>query len=845
MKKILLLVASFIAVVVIFQLCYGLNTLEPTNISWLMTVRHDWGQHYLGWAFFKNEPWHFPLGNISGYYYPLGSNVGFTDSIPLLAIVFKVFAPLLPADFQYLGLWLFTCHLLTAYFTIRLFNLFKVNPIHTFLAVIFMVANPVLVYRGLHPALCGQCFLVACIYYYFLDPAVAGPRKILAYQLILLSISSLINPYICWMVLGFTLATSVRLWKYDKVINWKQLLGYLAASLLAILLLWYIAGLITFGRKENLGVEGAYGLYSLNLNSLYNAGGYSSLLPAFKQVSWHQYEGFMYLGVGIFLLLFIAIGRYIYMAARRRMGSAQPAGVNDAAPLTRINITPLLALAVLYALFAITHVYTLNDKVLFRLPAPSFITHIGDVFRASARFFWAPYYLIVLFTLLGITRLRIKPVDITVLLLGALCLQLYDTMPLLTSRKLTYGAYTPPLDNKSWSSLMNRFKEVVFFPPFESHQLVQMDYQDFCFLAMKAHKPINIGYVARSDARNMQLYYDSLTNKLESGHASPDALYVTTAPHLNHFALLLQSGSCRLNTLDGYYFIYSTALHDKSLQALSDTLNARSRSKLDSVERVVSQKVLFTETGSVPAAHDSAISYFVTRLNNSGKTISVDGWAFISGTNNNKGDSIFITLHGDNKSYIAPATILPRPDVTAHFNKSYLDDAGFRSISFTDNVEKGIYSVGLAIKNAKGEFIYQQAGQTVKIGMPEYSTPVKMAALPAEGKIVYGMDYVKKDDGMISVSGWAAFEEQGAEGCTISLLLKDKDNSYAAPMDVLLRPDVSTAFKNKYKLDSAGFRASVPMNLLPAGRYTVGIMIKDAVHHKENSVFLKEEIEVR
>jgi hypothetical protein len=44
-----------------------------------------------------------------------------------------LFAPLLPEDLA--GLWLYLCHLLAAYFTIKIFELFNVNPVYTFLAV--------------------------------------------------------------------------------------------------------------------------------------------------------------------------------------------------------------------------------------------------------------------------------------------------------------------------------------------------------------------------------------------------------------------------------------------------------------------------------------------------------------------------------------------------------------------------------------------------------------------------------------------------------------------------------------------------------------------------------------
>ena len=63
--------AAFIMVLVFFQFCYGLEIIVPANISWLMDVRHDWGQHYLGFHFFKNEPWGFPLGKVDGFSYSL------------------------------------------------------------------------------------------------------------------------------------------------------------------------------------------------------------------------------------------------------------------------------------------------------------------------------------------------------------------------------------------------------------------------------------------------------------------------------------------------------------------------------------------------------------------------------------------------------------------------------------------------------------------------------------------------------------------------------------------------------------------------------------------------------
>ncbi|MEE9407539.1 MAG: DUF6311 domain-containing protein [Polaribacter sp.] len=114
------IIVSTIISVIVFQLRYGLDKIIPTNINWLLSARHDWGQHYLGWAYFRKEDWSFPLGTINDFYYPISTNIGFTDSIPLFALPFKLFSSILPEDFQYIGLWLFLCFFLTSYFTIKI-----------------------------------------------------------------------------------------------------------------------------------------------------------------------------------------------------------------------------------------------------------------------------------------------------------------------------------------------------------------------------------------------------------------------------------------------------------------------------------------------------------------------------------------------------------------------------------------------------------------------------------------------------------------------------------------------------------------------------------------------------
>jgi hypothetical protein len=829
LKNLLLWIVSLVTVVIVFQLGYGLKVLQPTNISWLMTVKDDWGQHYLGWFFYRNEPWHFPLGHIDKFYYSLGTNVGFTDSIPLMAIFFKLFAPLLPADFQYLGLWLFLCYLLAAYYTILLCRLFKLGNFYTFLAVVFVLTNPVLAYRGMHPALCTQWLLIACIYLYFLSPSGVGVGKILRYQFILLLIAVLVNPYIGFMVFGFTVTTAVKICFFNKAISRKKFLGFLGGSVFSVLLAWWLVGLIEFGKHEDLGVSGAYGLYAFNLNSLYNPHSFSTILPEFKQVSWHQFESYMYLGFGVMSLLLFLLIYFLYRYSR---GSRRAAF-----QLNGSSLIPLSVFVLCVALFAITNRITFNDKVLFTIPIPPFLTQLGDVFRASARFFWIPYYLLILFAVIALSRSKLKPRDKESILILAVFLQLYDIRPILTFRNLTYGGYETPLDDKAWTSLMSKFDDIVFYPPFESHQLTHMDYQYFCFLAARNKKTINIGYVARQDTRGMGIYKDSLSARLEEGELSPRALYITTAPYLGEFSTTLQSDPHKLHMLDGYYYLTGSEIKDDRLRAMLAAEDLKYKAKLDSGLAGTGRKTFFRETAKLPVTDGKPIHYFTQRQYNSKGFLAIDGWAFLDTTQNNKGDSIFITLSSDDRSYIAATAIQSRPDVSAHFSRPYLDDAGFKTIAFFDSVPKGIYHLGIAIKDHQGRFYHQLDGSFVKVGMAEYAVPEKTARLPDAGKIVYGLDYFKTDSGQISLSGWAAPEGSDAEHSRISGVLKSKENSYIFDMEPLSRPDVTTAFHNKFNMDNSGFRARVQQTALEKGVYQFGILIRDTRSNKESMIF--------
>ena len=73
---------------VLFVLIFGLSPLDPTNLNWLYNADADCFQHQIGFDFYRQAPWSWPLGSMPNYCAPSGTSIVFTDSVPLFAIFF-------------------------------------------------------------------------------------------------------------------------------------------------------------------------------------------------------------------------------------------------------------------------------------------------------------------------------------------------------------------------------------------------------------------------------------------------------------------------------------------------------------------------------------------------------------------------------------------------------------------------------------------------------------------------------------------------------------------------------------------------------------------------------------
>ena len=184
---------------VAFASSLGLDLLDPRNVDWLL--HGDWRIHFLGWHLFRHGPWTFPIGATPLLAAPIGSSVGLTDSIPIAAFLAKALDPVLPADVQYLGLWLAGCFVLQGVFGALLLRLVTDRVLLQVLGAALLVLSPPLVFRVPHPALTAHWLLLAALWFYFRRGRDAVSRRALAGWAALAGVASATHPYLLVMVL--------------------------------------------------------------------------------------------------------------------------------------------------------------------------------------------------------------------------------------------------------------------------------------------------------------------------------------------------------------------------------------------------------------------------------------------------------------------------------------------------------------------------------------------------------------------------------------------------------------------------------------------------------------------
>ena len=348
----------------------GFKILNPTYFGWL-AANDDPFQHLIGWLFFKDSPWSFPLGLNPNFGLSISSSIVYSDSIPLFAFLFKPFAKLLPSSFQYLGIWTLLCFILQAVFSWKLLNIVSKSILINTLVLPLFIFSPIMMNRiGMHSALAGHFLILAGIY---LNLRGSQYHRSLLWPL-LIAICALTHFYLLALVLGLWLASLLDAIQHHQASK-KELISEVGVVLGVLFITMWQAGYFSVGLSSVSG--GGYGIWAMNLLSFFNAKGWSYLLPAIPGVE-SVLDNFQYPGIGVLLVLIFALFKPKTLRALLiQLAKTKPW---------------FLILIIAFAIFSISN-YVSIGPVRLHFELPKFLLAIGNTFRSSDRFFWPAVYL--------------------------------------------------------------------------------------------------------------------------------------------------------------------------------------------------------------------------------------------------------------------------------------------------------------------------------------------------------------------------------------------------------------------------------------------------------------------
>jgi hypothetical protein len=488
---------------------YGM--FHPTHVGWLQ--HSDLAQSYYGWAFYRRDPMTLPFGANPSYGMDFHSSVYYSDSIPLVAMLLKPFATLLPEPFQYFGIWVLLCFVLQAWFAQLVLGIVIDSAATRAIAsILFVLAPPLLLRLGGHMALVGQWALLAALYLY-LRPSEKNQRSLWT---LLVALSIVIHAYIFFMVAAIWFADVVRRWYttapdrtgVDPLRRRTLLVEVIQVLMVTVAVAWF-AGffMVAAGGWKADG----FGIYKMNLLAIVDGAGWSSFGLNFP-ISPGEYEGFNYLGAGGLALCVVAVAAW--WRWRRK-------------PFDGRAVWPLVLVCIVFTLLAITHHVGLGDRswnVPLSAKLQQKLSHLS--LQATGRLFWVPYYLILIATLFTLARSLPKRVFV-VILIAAVAVQMADLRTglenlrhLLTARATTNDAAS--LQGPFWAEAGSRYTRLRLIPS----RVLAPGWEILARYAFDHHMQTDAIQVARVDWRTFFATSKHQVALLTDGEADPKTLYI-------------------------------------------------------------------------------------------------------------------------------------------------------------------------------------------------------------------------------------------------------------------------------------------------------------------------------
>lgn len=533
----------------------GPNYINPLNQTWL--YNGDLSIYQLGWKFFRADVWQFPLGKNPNYGIYFGGSVVFSDSIPILAFIFKIFKNFIPNTFQYFSFWILICIYLQIYLAYKIIFYYSQNSFYSFISSLFFIISTIFIHRsGIHLSLMGHWLILL---YFFISISEKLDNKENKKKYLIL-FSCLIHLYFTIILIIIYLIETLLKLKLNLKYIIKTLL-YNSVFFISLILLMYVTGYFSIKLDDGLG--GGYGYYNFNLNSFFNPYGSNNL----SSFSWSFFlknfqfynskmEGFSYLGISGFVFLILYLLNVIK-------------GKYEIIYKTKISVIIVITLILLAA----SNNISFGEYNLINIQLNKYIYLFLSSIRASGRLIWPVYYLILFSGIIYIYLSQSKK-NANIIISILFILQLIDLTPGLSN--YTFGKQYEEqkeqfVKSKSWSGLSNNFSEIRLLNPKNQSELF---YNLVKHIMSENYHKTDVSYLARVNRQSLEDIRQNHINKFNARDLEifNNRVYVTKNISLVKNLKVLYGNKLKVYYLDNIWLISNQEINNLSKYDYQNTL---------------------------------------------------------------------------------------------------------------------------------------------------------------------------------------------------------------------------------------------------------------------------------
>ena len=447
------------SLIVIYLL--GFDFIKLNNQDWFNSG--DLSTYQLGWKYFKEDSWRFPIGLNPNYGIYLNGSIIFSDSVPFFAIFFKIFKSILPMNFQYFSIWIFVCLYLQLFFSFKIIYNLTGNFLYSLTGSLFFIFAAAFIHRGaIHLSLFAHWIILSGFYIEIIESKF---KNLFRTVNILLSLT--IHFY--FTIILFLFYVLSQTYRYlEKQIKFNKALIEIFKILFFAVLLMYFIGYFSINLNDGLGW--GYGVYNFNLNSFFNPSGFTH----FDNFSWslflpnlsyqnYEMEGFSYLGISGIIFLLLLITNLFYKKY-----------------YTIFSNKKLLIICIPFILLATSNNINIGETNILSIPFNNIAYLIFSGIRASGRLIWPVYYLIFFVGIIFIYKYFEDDKKAFLIILTLFLIQIVDLSSGLKNYK--FGVHYQTKENNNlkddiWNNIGDNFDQIRLLEPKNQSTIYQKIYK--------------------------------------------------------------------------------------------------------------------------------------------------------------------------------------------------------------------------------------------------------------------------------------------------------------------------------------------------------------------------------